>query len=222
MIDIVVATGNVHKFRELTQLLRVPGIRWHSLAEYPRLRLPHERGRTFDANAIKKARAIAKATGWFALADDSGIEVDALAGAPGIRSARFAGRHGGDRANNHKLLRALQGLPASRRRARYRCSLALARPGGRDRRPPRQERAAGRGAGASGARLIALSRGVWCGHIAFIPRGRRGFGYDPIFLVPRCGKTVGQLPARVKQRLSHRARAARRLLPVLRRLVRRA
>ena len=200
MLDIVIATRNRHKFRELTSLLRAPGIRWHSLIEFPQVPTVAETERTFDANAIKKARAIAKATGLFALADDSGIEVDALGGAPGIRSARFAGRHGNDQANNDKLLRLLADVPRSWRRARYRCSLAL----------------------AEASRLIAVTRGVWHGHIAPISRGRRGFGYDPIFLVPTHGKTVGQLPLRVKQRMSHRARAARRLLPVLRRMARRA
>ena len=200
MIDIVIATRNRHKFRELASLLRVPGVRWHSLIEFPHVPPVAETERTFEANAIKKARTIAKATGLLALADDSGIEAEALGGAPGIRSARFAGRHGDDQANNEKLLRRLAQVSRSQRAARYQCALAL----------------------ADAARLIAVTRGVWHGRIALIPQGRRGFGYDPIFLVPGHGKTVGQLPMRVKQRLSHRARAARRLLPVLRRLARQA
>lgn len=193
MLEIVVATRNRHKLRELKALLALPRIRWRSLADFPRLSAVKERGRTFDANAIHKAQAMARATGRLALADDSGLEVTALGGAPGVRSARFAGRHGNDSANNENVLRMLEGVPTSRRGARYRCSLALASPSG----------------------LVAVTRGVWHGRIATAPRGRRGFGYDPIFLIPRTGKTVGQLPAALKRRLSHRALAARRLRPLL-------
>ena len=199
MLDIVIATRNRHKFRELTALLRVSGIRWHSLAEFPSVSAVEETGRTFDANAIKKARLVARATGLLTLADDSGVEIDALGGSPGTRSARFAGTHGNDLANNQKLLRLLDGLPASKRRARYRCSLALASP----------------------TRMMALTQGTWRGLIATSPRGHQGFGYDPIFVVPRLGKTVGQLPTTLKQRLSHRARAARRMRRLIQRLARR-
>ena len=198
MLAIVIATRNSHKVRELAALLPMRGIRWRALAAFPSVSMIKERGRTFDANAIAKARAIAAATGHLALADDSGLEVQALNGAPGIRSARFAGRHGNDQANNAKLLRLLVGLPASKRAAQYRCSLALANPVG----------------------LIAVTRGSWRGRIAAAPVGQEGFGYDPIFFLPRLGKTVGQLPASVKRRLSHRAVAARQMLPTLRRLVR--
>ena len=198
MLHIVIATRNRHKVRELKALLPVRGIRWHSLDEFGRMHAVEETGRTFDTNALKKARAVARATGHLALADDSGLEVDALGGAPGIRSARFAGSHGDDNANNHKLLRLLGDRPLGQRRARYRCSLALASP----------------------LKLIALARGAWEGRIAFGPAGHRGFGYDPIFLVPRFGKTVGQLPQRIKQRFSHRAMSAQRLRSTLERLVR--
>ena len=196
MLDIVIATGNRHKVRELKALLAVPGIRWRSLDEFPQQIQIHENGRTFDANAIKKARVVARALGRPAIADDSGLEVSALGNAPGIRSARFAGVHGDDQANNEKLLRRLRRVPMAQRQARYRCSLALATPDG----------------------LLALTRGTWRGRIAMEPKGRRGFGYDPIFVVPRVGKTVAQLPNRTKQRLSHRAQAARRMRDALRRL----
>lgn len=197
MLHIVIATGNRHKARELARLLRVPGIRWHSLAEFPGLPPVRETGRSFEANAKNKALQTARATGLLALADDSGLEVAALKWGPGVRSARFAGRHGSDAANNRTLLQAIEQVPWAQRRARYRCVLALAGPTG----------------------LIALTRGIWTGRIARQPRGRNGFGYDPLFVVPRLGRTVAQLPAAVKQRLSHRAQAARRLRPVLRRLV---
>lgn len=198
MLDVVIASSNPHKVRELTRLLAVRGIRFRSLAEFPRVNRVRETGRTFEENALKKAFAVAKATGHLALADDSGLEVAALGWGPGVLSARFAGRHGDDRANNAKLLRCLTGKPPAKRRARYRCVLALAAP----------------------SQTLGLARGAWRGRIAEAPRGRRGFGYDPLFLVPRFNKTVGELPASVKARLSHRAAAAKRMVPVLRRLVR--
>ena len=196
MLDLVIATRNRGKFRELADLCRVRGLRWHSLSEYPRGRAVREDGRTFEANARKKATAAARAAGLPALADDSGLEVEALGWGPGVKSARFAGRHGDDRANNARLLHRLRGAPPSRRRARYRCVLALASP----------------------SRVLAVTRGTWTGRIAERPKGRHGFGYDPLFLVPGTGKTVGQLPASVKRRLSHRAAAARAMRPALRRL----
>jgi XTP/dITP diphosphohydrolase len=152
-----------------------------------------ETGRTFEANAIKKARAIAKATGRLALADDSGIEVDALGGAPGVSSAHFAGRHGDDAANNAKLLRVLRAVPTVKRTARYRCVLALASP----------------------TETIAIAEGVWEGRIARVPEGKGGFGYDPIFWVPARRCMAAQLAAAEKNRLSHRAQAARRMRLVL-------
>ena len=197
MPDIVMATGNRHKAKELRQLLAVRGVRWRTLADYPHLRPVRENGRTFQANAIKKAVAVAKATGRLAVADDSGLEVEALGWGPGVRSARFAGAHGKDEANNRKLLRLLRGVPMSRRRARYRCALAL----------------------ASAEGLIAVAHGTWTGRIALQSKGQGGFGYDPLFIVPRFGKTVGELPARVKRRFSHRAAAARRLRARLKRLL---
>lgn len=183
------------------------GIRWHSLEEFPRVGPLRETGRTFEANAIRKARAVAHATGLLALADDSGVEVAALGGAPGVRSARFAGRQGDDAANNRKLLRLLEGVPPAQRRARYRCVLALAGP------------AHGR---RGTSRVVAIVRGTWEGRIGMNVVGRGGFGYDPLFIAPRCRKTVAQLPRRVKQRLSHRAAAARRLRPILMQLFERS
>ena len=200
MLQIMIATGNRHKFLELRALLSLRGIRWHSLAKFPGAPRVAENSRTFAANAIRKAHGVARATGMLALADDSGIEVEALGWGPGVRSARFAGAHGDDRANNAKLLQALNQLPMARRRARYRCVLALAGPRG----------------------ILAVTRGTWNARIAREPKGRRGFGYDPLFLVPRFGQTIGQLPSSIKQRLSHRAVAARRMQPILKRLVQRA
>ena len=197
MIRIVLATRNRHKVRELKRLLAVRGIRWQSLEQFPGVRPARETAATFDGNAIKKAAAVARQTGRLALADDSGLEVDSLGGAPGVRSARFAGPRGDDRANNEQLLRRLGGVPARRRGARYRCSLALADPSG----------------------AVVLTRGTWRGRIGTVPAGRQGFGYDPLFIVPGFGRTVGQLSPAVKGRLSHRAAAARRMRRVLERLL---
>jgi XTP/dITP diphosphohydrolase len=196
MTDAVIATGNRHKFKELKELLAVPGIRWRSLAEFPQFKPIRESGRAFEANAIKKAQAVSLHAGMPALADDSGIEVDALKGEPGIRSARFAGRHGDDEANNVKMLRLLRDAPQVLRVARYRCVLAL----------------------CNGRQVLSVAQGEWEGQIAREPAGSRGFGYDPIFYLPRRRKTAGQISRALKQRLSHRAAAARRMRPALRRL----
>lgn len=200
MLHIVIATNNRHKFRELKTLLRVRDIRWHSLAEFPRIPPVHENGATFEANAIKKARAVARVTGHLALADDSGIEVDALGGAPGVRSARFSGAHGDDGANNRKLLRLMQRVPLPARTARYVCVLAL----------------------CDARRTLAITEGAWKVRVATAPAGHNGFGYDPVMVVPRLRRTVAQLPASTKQRLSHRAMAARRMQSLLRSRVARA
>jgi len=197
MLEIVIATRNPHKVRELAGLLRVRGIRWRSLAEFPRAHPAREDGRSFEVNAIKKAQAAARATGLPALADDSGVEIDALGGLPGVRSARFAGAHGDDAANIRAVLRAMRQVPTGMRGARYRCALAL----------------------CDARRVLALTRGSWRVQVAKRPAGRGGFGYDPIMLVPRLKKTVGQMAAAPKQRLSHRAMASRRMQPRLRRLI---
>ncbi len=199
-MTVVVATKNAHKVRELRALLRLPKLRLLCLADLPAAPTVRETGRTFKENAVKKARAVANASGYLALADDSGIEVQALGWAPGVKSARFAGRHGNDAANNRKLLRLLQGLSMSKRQARYRCVLALASP----------------------KTLLAVTEGRWTGRIAYAPAGQRGFGYDPIVRLPSHRKTVAQLTAAEKNRLSHRARAAKRMRVRLVSLLRRA
>jgi XTP/dITP diphosphohydrolase len=197
MVDMVIATRNPKKFRELKALLATPGVRWRSLATFPQVPLVGETGRTFEQNAVKKALVVTRATGRPVVADDSGLGVDALNGAPGVRSARFAGRHGDDQANNAKLLRLLRGVPSSRRKARFRCALALASP----------------------ERVVAVTEGTLVGRIATAPRGHGGFGYDPIFIVPRLKKTVAQLRPTVKNRISHRAKAAARMRTILVRLL---
>ena len=160
---------------------------------------------TFETNARIKARHAARATGLPALADDSGIEVEALGGGPGVRTRRYAGPIATDAENNAKLLEALAGLPVERRGARYVCALALALPDA---------------AAPAGLRLVTR-RGTTRGRITFEPRGSGGFGYDPLFEPARervGGRTFGEYGPEEKDAISHRGRAARRMAPVLRSL----
>jgi len=200
-----VATRSVHKLRELRELLAPEHADLVSLDDLGIAGDPVEDGLTFEANARKKARWAALTSGLAVIADDSGLEVDALDGAPGIRTRRYAGPDATDAENNAKLLAALEGLPPERRGARYVCVLALALPG---------EAGAGRAA-------TIVRRGTCRGRIATEPRGSGGFGYDPIFepaQEPPGGRTLGLWSAAAKNEISHRARAARRMAPVLREL----
>jgi XTP/dITP diphosphohydrolase len=199
---LVVATRSPHKLRELRQLLDLDDLDLVSLDEAGIAGDPVEDGASFEANAAIKARHAARASGLASLADDSGLEVDALGGAPGVRTRRFAGEQATDEDNNARLLRELQGLPPGQRGARYVCVLALALPDG---------------TGSRGLRLVRR-RGTCRGRIAIEPRGSGGFGYDPIFEPagePAGGRTLGQWSADEKNRISHRARAARRMRSVL-------
>jgi XTP/dITP diphosphohydrolase len=199
---IVVATRSAHKLRELRELLSIPGLTLVSLDDLGIVGEPVEDGPTFEANARIKARFAARASGLPALADDSGLEVDALAGRPGVHTRRYAGPTATDGDNNARLLRDLAGVPPDRRTARYVCVLTLAVP----------DRAA-----RGGIRLISR-RGTCRGRIASWPRGGGGFGYDPIFEpAPEApgGRTFGQYSAAEKHAISHRARAARRMATVL-------
>jgi XTP/dITP diphosphohydrolase len=166
---------------------------------------PAETGTTFETNARIKARFGARRTGLPTLADDSGLEVDALNGDPGVRTRRYAGPNATDADNNAKLLAALEGVPAEQRAARYVCVLALALPMA--------------GAGPHDAVPIRTVRGTTRGRIATEPKGSGGFGYDPVFEPqgePPGGRTFGQWPAADKNAVSHRGRAARRMMPILR------
>jgi XTP/dITP diphosphohydrolase len=189
---IVLASGNAGKLAELQRILAPLGVTLRPQSDY---RVPEveETGLTFVENALLKARAAAAHSGLPAIADDSGLEVDALRGAPGIRSARYA--EGGDAANNAKLLEALDGVPESGRTARYQCVLVYLR------HP------------ADPTPLIC--NGSWEGRILAAPRGDGGFGYDPLFWVPECGCSAAELDAAEKNRISHRARASAALLEAL-------
>jgi XTP/dITP diphosphohydrolase len=187
---LVIATGNVGKLREFRSLLAGLPFELTSSAEL-KLPSPEETGGTFLANALLKARQAAGLSGLPAVADDSGLEVDALNGAPGIYSARYAGLGADDAANNAKLLRALAGLPREQRRARYRCALVLVE------------------SAEDAAPLIAEAD--WEGFILDAPRGTGGFGYDPYFWLPELKQTAAELPPADKNRLSHRGKALRAL-----------
>ncbi len=203
---LVVATRSAHKLRELRDLLRLDHAELVSLDDLAVEGEPVEDGATFATNAAIKARFAARATGLPALADDSGLEVDALGGGPGVRTRRYAGERATDADNNAKLLRELDGLPPERRGARYVCVLALALP----------ERT-----GSRGGIAVTTRRGIVRGRIATAPRGSAGFGYDPIFEPapePPGGRTFGLWPAAAKNAISHRAMAARRMAPLLREL----
>jgi XTP/dITP diphosphohydrolase len=148
-----------------------------------------EDGRTFSENALKKASFYSKTFGWLTLADDSGLEVDALQGQPGIRSARYAGEGASFEENNRKLLRVMEGIPMSKRGARFRCVMALVSPDGRE----------------------VVTEGTCSGRIGFREVGRKGFGYDPLFVLPKYGKTMAQLSIEEKNGISHRGKALRKL-----------
>lgn len=187
---LVIATGNPGKLREFSSLLAGLPFELTSSAEL-KLSSPEETGTTFLANALLKARYAASLSASAAVADDSGLEVDALGGAPGIYSARYAGLGADDAANNAKLMRDLAGIPPERRGARYRCALAFVE------------------SAADAAPLIAEAE--WQGFILDAPRGGGGFGYDPFFWLPDFNKTAAELEPADKNRLSHRGKALRAL-----------
>jgi XTP/dITP diphosphohydrolase len=202
LLTIVIATTNQGKLAELGSLLGDVPVALVSLREVldpaPVL---NEDGDSFEANARSKAEQACRATGMVVLADDSGLEVDALEGRPGVRSARYAGEHATDAKNNDVLLRELGGVPPEQRTARFRCVLALATPW------------------ELGA--VRSVEGVCEGSIGLEPRGTHGFGYDPLFLVDGCqGRTMAELGASEKNALSHRGRAARAMRTVIAELVR--
>ncbi|MGD9764900.1 MAG: RdgB/HAM1 family non-canonical purine NTP pyrophosphatase [Candidatus Binatia bacterium] len=193
-MTLVAATHNAGKLREFRALLGDVAVDLRSLAEFPGAPVVSEGGTTFVANARAKAYAIARHTGYPALADDSGLEVDALGGAPGVRAARFAADGGagtGDRANVELLLQRLQHVPEPGRTARFRCAIVIAAPDGRE--------------------LVA--EGACEGSITTAPRGGGGFGYDPVFLYGT--RTFAELEPAEKDAVSHRARALAALRPHL-------
>lgn len=191
---VVLATGNAGKLREMREILAPWRVDVRPLAEFTS-RSADETGLSFVENAILKARFAAAASGLPAIADDSGLEVDALHGAPGIYSARYAGPEADDAANNRRLLEELSGIPDGEREARYRCAMAYLRwP-------------------TDPAPLVAQAH--WEGRIAREPRGGGGFGYDPIFIVSAGERRAAEFSAAEKNRVSHRGQALRALIASL-------
>ncbi len=195
--DILLATHNAGKVREIRRLGAQQGWRWHGLDDFPDVPEAVEEADSFAENARHKALHYAAATGLPTLADDSGLEVDCLGGAPGAQSARYAGTPRDDDANNRKLVAALAGVPLEERTARFRCVMAFARPG----------------------ELLAETQGMVEGLIIDEPRGDNGFGYDPHFLLPARNKTMAELPPNEKNALSHRGQALRAMLPKIARIL---
>jgi XTP/dITP diphosphohydrolase len=194
--DILIATRNGGKLREFAQLFSDLPVRLRGLTEFPDAGEVEETGLTFEENASIKARYFSRATRLWTLADDSGLEVVALDGAPGVRSARYAGVQATDAERMNRLLAALNDFCGDDRRARFVCALAFQRPED------------------EGATLFV---GKCEGRIAFERRGERGFGYDPIFIPNGYTETFGELPAEIKNRISHRARALKAAKEFLRR-----
>jgi XTP/dITP diphosphohydrolase len=183
--EIVVATANAGKLREIKAALQGMAVEIVCLRDLSPMPPVEEDGKSFQENALKKARVVAQHTGRLTIADDSGLEVDCLHGKPGVRSARFAGKGASDAENNRKLLQLLEGVPSSQRGAFFRCVIAIVDPRGKE----------------------AWVEGVCRGVIGDIERGSQGFGYDPLFLLPEIGKTLAELPLEVKNGVSHRGRA---------------
>ena len=189
---IVLATWNTGKAGEIRDLLKGAGAELISCAEMGLDLDVSEDGTTYAENALKKARAASDLTGMPAIADDSGLEVDSLDGAPGIRSARFAGETASDEENNRLLLKMMEKIPEDERGAKFVCTAVLVYPG-------------------SSADSETVCTGEWRGTIGYEPRGSTGFGYDPVFVVPDKGATVAELGEEYKSEHSHRSRAFRAL-----------
>ncbi|SHI73731.1 XTP/dITP diphosphohydrolase [Malonomonas rubra DSM 5091] len=192
-MKLLVATGNQGKLKEIRRLLDESGVEVIGLDQYPGAPEVIEDGDTFEANARKKALEMAEYSNCLTLADDSGLVVDALKGAPGVHSARFAGEQGNDAANNAKLLKELADVADDKRQAAFNCVMALATPKGD----------------------CVTYTGAVFGLILREQRGEGGFGYDPLFMVPEYGKTMAELPLDIKNRISHRGNALRQVIPVL-------
>jgi len=194
---ILIATKNRGKLREVRNILAGLPVAFATLDQFPDLPEPAEDADTFEGNAERKGLHYARLTGLWTLADDSGLEVDALGGAPGVYSARYAGRQGDDAANNARLIRELSKVPDEKRRARFRCAVVLASPEG----------------------VLATGCGTFEGVVVDDARGSNGFGYDPHFFVPELGMTAAELRPEQKNHISHRAGALTAIRPFIERLL---
>lgn len=198
MTKLLVATHNQGKVVEFAEMLHDLAIEWLSLDEVGVERDVEETGSTFRENSVLKAQAYAAETGLLTLADDSGLEVDALGGAPGVYTARYGGEGLTAVQRYQKLLYDIKTVPDPQRTARFRCVIVLAAPDGT---------------------ILGESEGVCEGRIAQTPAGDNGFGYDPVFYLPQFNKTMAQLPAAQKHQISHRGRAVQAIVPRLRELL---
>ncbi len=196
-IRVLVATHNRGKLREYANLLTDLVVEWVLLTDLGIDAKVDETGATFEANARLKAATYAHLSGLLTLADDSGLEVDALGGGPGVQSARYAGVGASDSDRYRKLLHELEGVPVAKRGARFVCAVAVSTPEGE----------------------MTTVRGTCEGRIAYGPRGAHGFGYDPVFYIPELRMTMAEIGPDIKNRISHRARAVAAIKPVLERLI---
>ncbi len=196
MPELLVATKNVGKIKELKKLLADSPVQLRSLNDFPDVIEPEETGATFSENAVLKARSYARQTGLPALADDSGLEVEALGGAPGVFSARYAGAGATEAQRIEKLLREMNETNDANRRARFVCAMAIS--------------------DAAGETQF-VAEGVCDGEIALMSSGAGGFGYDPVFIPDGFSETFGELSGDIKQQISHRARAGAKIIEYLRR-----
>ncbi len=193
VMDLVLATRNRGKVAELKAMLKSKGVKVTSLEDHPEIPEIEEDGKTFLENARKKAYAVAKATGCITLADDSGLVVKALGGAPGVNSARYAGKQGDYAANNEKLLKEMRYVPDGKRQAAFVCTMVLADPGGME------------------WHVEGRCEGV----ITREYKGTGGFGFDPLFFVPEEGATMAELPMDRKNAISHRGKALQKMYEIL-------
>ncbi len=196
-MNIIIATYNQGKVKEIKKIYKNLGINFLSLTNFSKIKKIKEQFKTYEENALQKARTISELTGLTALADDSGIEIDALDGKPGVFSARFGGTKISDKERNMKILRLLENRPEGLRKAKFVCVIAIVKP--------------------SGKHYIVKSS---CrGRIIGKPRGESGFGYDPIFFVPKYNKTFAEMNADLKNKISHRGKALRKAEKILQKLI---
>lgn len=193
MKKLLIATGNLNKAREIIEILAQRGIQYLTLNDFPEIKMPAETGKSFEENAVSKAKFTSRCIRLPTLADDSGLMVDYLGGAPGVYSARYAGNGCSHGDNNKKLLRALKNVPLGKRTAQFVCVMALALPGGK----------------------VITETGILRGHIVSDERGKNGFGYDPIFMPQGLDKTLAELSPEEKNRISHRFLAIQKIIPYL-------
>lgn len=195
-MNIIIATNNQGKVKEIKKFYKNLGINFLSLKDFPEIKSIKEQFKTYEENAFQKARTISELTGITALADDSGIEIDALDGKPGVFSARFGGTKISDKERNQKILSLMKNTPEGLRKARFVCIIAIIKPDGKH----------------------YIVKSICNGRITEEPRGKSGFGYDPIFLIPKYNKTFAEMDSDLKNKISHRGKALKKAGKILKKL----